>query len=339
MKQAVMTAPGKIEFQDIAKPEAGPKQVVVKIKNIGICGSDMHVYHGKHPYTSYPVVQGHEVSGEVAFVGSEVTGVKQGERITIQPQVVCGECYACQHGNYHICDNLKVMGFQTMGAAAEFFAVDAEKLLKLPKQFSFEHGAMVEPLAVAVHALGRHGQVDGKKILVLGAGPIGNLVAQAAKGMGADQVMIVDISDFRIRLAEKCGIDHAVNNSQADLGEELQHAFGKDKADLILECVGINPTIEQAVQHARKGTDIIVVGVFGDKATVDLGLVQDRELKLIGTLMYQEKDFRKAIELMAERKIMLEPLITDYFDFQDYQKAYEYIEEKKDKTMKVMIRL
>ena len=197
---------------------------------------------------------------------------------------------------------------------------------------------MVEPLAVAIHALERHGQVNGKKILVIGAGPIGNLVAQAAKGIGADQVMITDISDFRVRLAKKCGIDHAVNNSQADLGEELQQAFGKDRADLILECVGINPTIEQAIQHARKGTDIIVVGVFGEKATVDLGLVQDRELKLIGTLMYQEKDFRKAIELMGERKVMLEPLITDYFDFQDYQKAYEYIEEKRDKTMKVMIR-
>ncbi|HUU26195.1 MAG TPA: alcohol dehydrogenase catalytic domain-containing protein [archaeon] len=339
MKQAVMTAPGRIEIQDIPKPEAGPNQVVVKVKNIGICGSDIHVYHGKHPYTSYPVVQGHEVSGEVEVVGSEVTGVQQGDRITIQPQIVCGKCYACRHGSYHICDNLKVMGFQTTGAASEYFTVDAEKLLKLPEQISLEHGAMVEPLAVAVHALGRYGQVAGKKILVLGAGPIGNLVAQAAKGMGADQVMIVDISDFRIRLAEKCGIDHTVNNNRADLGEELQNAFGKDRADLILECVGINTTIEQAIQHARKGTDIIVVGVFGDKATVDLGLVQDRELKLIGTLMYQEKDFCKAIELMAERKVVLEPLITDYFDFQNYQKAYEYIEEKKDKTMKVMIRL
>ena len=334
-----MTAPGRIEIQDIPKPEAGPNQVVVKVKNIGICGSDIHVYHGKHPYTSYPVVQGHEVSGEVEVVGSEVTGVQQGDRITIQPQIVCGKCYACRHGSYHICDNLKVMGFQTTGAASEYFTVDAEKLLKLPEQISLEHGAMVEPLAVAVHALGRYGQVAGKKILVLGAGPIGNLVAQAAKGMGADQVMIVDISDFRIRLAEKCGIDHTVNNNRADLGEELQNAFGKDRADLILECVGINTTIEQAIQHARKGTDIIVVGVFGDKATVDLGLVQDRELKLIGTLMYQEKDFCKAIELMAERKVVLEPLITDYFDFQNYQKAYEYIEEKKDKTMKVMIRL
>jgi len=339
MKQAVMTAPGKIEFHDIPKPEAGPTQVVVKVKNIGICGSDIHVYHGKHPYTSYPVVQGHEISGEVEVVGDEVAGVQQGDRITIQPQVVCGRCYACRHKNYHICDNLKVMGFQTTGAAAEYFAADAEKLLKLPGQISFEHGAMVEPHAVAVHALSRHGGVDDKKILVLGAGPIGNLVAQAAKGIGADQVMIADISDFRIGLAEKCGIDHAVNNSQVDLGEEIQHAFGTDKADLILECVGVTQTIEQAIQHARKGTDIIVVGVFGDKATVDLGLVQDRELKLIGTLMYQEKDFRKAIELIAESKVVLEPLITDFFDFQDYQKAYEYIEEKKDKTMKVMIRL
>ncbi len=339
MIQAVMTSPGKIELQDVPKPKPSPTQAVVRIKNIGICGSDIHVYHGKHPYTSYPVVQGHEVSGEVVAVGNEVSGFQQGDRITIQPQVVCGRCYACRHGNYHICDNLKVMGFQTTGAAAEYFAVEAEKMLKLPEQISFEQGAMVEPLAVAVHALGRHGSVEGEQVLVLGAGPIGNLVAQAAKGMGAAQVMIVDISDFRIRTAEKCGIDHTVNNSQADLGEQIRHAFGEDGADLILECVGVNPTIEQAIEHARKGTEIIIVGVFGEKPTVDLGLVQDRELKLIGTLMYQERDFRKAIELIAKRKVVFEPLITDFFDFKDYQKAYEYIEEKKEETMKVMIRI
>jgi L-iditol 2-dehydrogenase len=341
MQQAVMTEPGKIEFRDISVPKVKEGQVLVEIVRIGICGSDIHVYHGKHPYTSYPVVQGHEVSGRIEKIGPEVSGFEVGDKVTIQPQVVCGECYSCTHGRYNICDNLKVMGFQTTGMASEYFAVDAEKVLKLPDNIDYNQGAMIEPLAVAVHALGRAGEgVKGKKILVLGAGPIGNLVAQAAKGIGAKSVMITDLSDYRLNIARECGIDYCVNSSTQDIAVVVKEKFGtREKADLILECVGINITIDQAIEVARKGTDIIVVGVFGDKPTVDLGLVQDRELRLIGTLMYQENDYKKAIELIELEKINLDPLISVHFNFKDYLKAYQHIEEKRDKIMKVIINI
>ena len=334
-----MTAPGKIEFRDVPVPKVKEGQVLVKIKRIGICGSDIHVYHGKHPYTSYPVVQGHEVSGEIVKLTDGGSNFKEGDKVTIQPQIVCGRCYSCKHGQNHICDNLKVMGFQATGMASEYFAVDLKKVLKLPENISYDHGALVEPLAVAVHALKRGGDIKRRKILILGAGPIGNLVAQAANGMGAQSVMITEISDYRINIARECGINYCLNSKTQDIGEELINTFGKDKADLILECVGINTTTEQAIANARKGTDIIVVGVFAEKATVDLGLVQDRELKLIGTLMYQEEDYRKAIELIEESKVKLDPIITEHFPFEDYLEAYKYIEEKKDKIMKVMIKL
>ena len=337
MLQAVMTAPGQIEFRDVPMPEAGPGQVLVRIMRIGICGSDVHVYHGKHPYTSYPVVQGHEVSGVIEAVGDGVVGLRPGDKVTIQPQVACGECYPCRHGDYHICDNLRVMGFQTTGMASEYFAVDAKKVLRLPDDMSFDEGAMGEPLAVAVHALKRGGDIAGKKVMVLGAGPIGNLVAQAAKGMGAQSVLITDVSDYRLGVASECGIDYCVNPLVSDLGQEIRHRLGNDRADLILECVGINPTMEQAISYARKGTNIVVVGVFGDKATIDIGLVQDRELRLIGTLMYQERDYKKAIELINDKKVNLKPLITDHFAFRDYLKAYQYIDAKKSNIMKVMI--
>lgn len=334
-----MTAPGKIEFRDVPVPKVKEGQVLVKIKRIGICGSDIHVYHGKHPYTSYPVVQGHEVSGEIVKLIDGGSNFKEGDKVTIQPQIVCGRCYSCKHGQNHICDNLKVMGFQATGMASEYFAVDLKKVLKLPENISYDHGALVEPLAVAVHALKRGGDIKRRKILILGAGPIGNLVAQAANGMGAQSVMITEISDYRLNIARECGINYCLNSKTQDIGEELINTFGKDKADLILECVGINTTTEQAIANARKGTDIIVVGVFAEKATVDLGLVQDRELRLIGTLMYQEEDYRKAIELIEESKVKLDPIITEHFPFEDYLEAYKYIEEKKDKIMKVMIKL
>lgn len=339
MLQAIMTAPGKIEFNEVPIPEIAENEVLIKIMSIGVCGSDIHVYHGKHPYTSYPVVQGHEVSGEITAAGAGVADLKAGDRVTFQPQVVCGKCYSCTHGRYNICDNLKVMGFQTTGTASRYFAVDAAKVLKIPDKLSFDEGAMIEPLAVAAHALGRAGEIKDKKILVLGAGPIGNLVAQTAKGLGAAAVMVTDISDYRLDIARQCGVEFCINTAHEDIGKALQEHFGPDKADLILECVGIGVTMEQAINNARKGTDIIVVGVFGAKAEIDLGLVQDRELRLIGTLMYREADYRKAIELLEQERIMLEPLITAHFSFQDYLKAYELIEARKDKAMKVIIRV
>ena len=337
MKQAVMTAPGKIEFRDVPPPAPAAGQVLVRMKRIGVCGSDIHVYHGKHPYTSYPVVQGHEVSGLVERLGPGVKDFTPGEPVTFQPQVTCGKCYPCQHGQYHICDSLKVMGFQTDGAAQELFAVDAAKVLHLPRGMSLEHGAMMEPLAVAVHALARGGGAAGKKVVVLGAGPIGNLVAQAAKGAGASDVILSDVSDYRLELAARCGLPRGVNPTKVDLGEEIRRRFGESKADLILECVGAQKTIESAVAVARKGTDIVVVGVYGDKPVVDMGLVQDRELRLIGTLMYQEPDWKQAIALVDAKKVNLEPLVTDRYPFDRYLDAYHYIEANREKAMKVMI--
>lgn len=337
MLQAVMTEIGKIEFNNVDMPVAKDGQVLIRVEKIGICGSDIHVYHGKHPYTAYPVVQGHEVSGEIVEVGDFVLSLKVGDKVTIQPQVVCGKCYPCIHGNYNICDELKVMGFQTTGAASEYFVVDAKKVLKFGDGVSFESGAMIEPLAVAVHAIRRLSSVKGKKILVMGAGPIGNLVAQTAKGFGAKEIMITDLSDYRLEISKQCGIDYCVNTNKTDISVEILEKFGRDKADAIVECVGVNITMEQAISNARKGTDIIVVGVFGQKAMIDLGLVQDRELRLIGTLMYMESDYIKAIELLDEGKVRVENLITTRFPFRNYIKAYEYIEEKEDKVMKVMI--
>jgi L-iditol 2-dehydrogenase len=338
MLQAIMTEPGQIEFRQIERPAPGPHELSVKIKKIGVCGSDIHVYHGLHPYTSYPVVQGHEVVGEVAELGEGVTEFAPGDKVTFMPQVTCGTCYHCRHGRYHICDNLKVMGFQTDGAAQEYFVVPAAMTLKVPPQLSYEAGAMIEPVSVAVHALRRSGEdLAEKKVLVLGAGTIGNLVGQVAKGLGAAAVMNVDLSDFRLDKATACGIDFTVNPEKEDLNEALLRDFGPDKADLTLECVGVEPTMTSAIACARKGTKIIVVGVFGEKPTVDLGLVQDRELSLIGTLMYQKADYETAIELADAGKLCLDQLVTDRFPFQAYLDAYQYIDTAKDRAMKVMI--
>ena len=221
MLQQVMTNPGEIIFREVPVPEVKENQVLVKIMNIGVCGSDIHVYHGKHPFTKYPVTQGHEVSGEITELGKNVTEFHVGQKVTIEPQVYCGHCYPCRHGKYNLCEELKVMGFQTTGTASEYFAVDASKVTPIPEDMSYEEGAMIEPLAVAVHGVKQMGDVAGMNIAVLGAGPIGNLVAQTAKGMGAAKVMITDISDLRLAKAKECGIDVCVNTKNKDFGAAM----------------------------------------------------------------------------------------------------------------------
>ena len=326
-----------IIFREVPVPEIKDNQVLVKIMNIGICGSDIHVYHGKHPFTKYPVTQGHEVSGEVVKTGDAVTEFHVGQKVTIEPQVYCGHCYPCRHGKYNLCEELKVMGFQTTGTASEYFAVDASKVTPIPEDMSYEEGAMIEPLAVAVHGVKQTGDVTGMNIVVIGAGPIGNLVAQSAKGMGAAKVMITDVSDLRLEKAKECGIDVCVNTRNKNFGEAMVEAFGPDKADVIYDCAGNNITMGQAIKYARKGSVIVLVAVFAGMAEIDLAVANDHELDIKSTMMYRHDDYVDGIRLVNEGKVHLRPLISKTFAFKDYLKAYQYIDDNRETTMKVII--
>lgn len=337
MLQQVMTAPKEISFREVDIPLVGPDQVLVKIKRIGVCGSDIHVYHGMHPYTKYPITQGHEVSGKIVKLGQYVHGLEVGQKVTVEPQVFCGRCHPCLHGKYNLCEELKVMGFQTTGTASEYFAVDASKVTVLPEEMSYNDGAMIEPLAVAVHAAKRFSELKNSKVAVLGAGPIGILLAQAAKALGAKEVMITDISDMRLELAKQIGADYAVNTAKVDFAQALTECFGADKADVIYDCAGNDITMNSAIQNARKGSTIILVAVFAKMANVDLAKLNDSELDLNTTMMYRHEDYVDAIRLVQEGKIQLAPLQTAHFAFKDYQDAYKYIDNNQEKTMKVLI--
>jgi L-iditol 2-dehydrogenase len=336
MKQAIMTAPGQIEIHEAAVPAPGPGEVLLRIQRIGVCGSDIHVYHGKHPYTGYPVVQGHEFSAVLESVGEGVTGLPPGTKVTSMPQIVCGECAPCRRGDYHICDKLKVQGFQAPGCAQELWVTAADKIVPLPDTFTFEQGALVEPVSVAVHAVARAGRLAGRRGAVLGAGPIGNLVAQAARCEGA-RVLITDLSDYRLDIARQCGLAATSNAKEETLAQASERVFGKDGFDVAFECVGVEATITAAIETIQKGGTLLVVGVFGDKPRVNLGLVQDRELNIHGTLMYQSQDYKRAVELIASGGIITEPLISKHFAMDDYLQAYRFIDQQGDKTMKVFI--
>ncbi len=337
MRQAVMIRPGVIEMREAEPPSPGAGEILLRVQRIGVCGSDIHVWHGLHPFTSYPVVQGHEYSANVEAIGPGVTNVRIGMKATSRPQVVCGACEPCRRGDYHICNNLKVQGFQAPGCAQDLFVVPQDRIILLPDILSLEQGALIEPTAVAAHSTGRAGDLSGRNVVVLGAGTIGNLVAQAARCRGASKILVTDLSDYRLEKARACGVDEVCNVNTEKLSEAASRCFGIEGFDVAFEAVGSESALNDAVQNIKKGGRIVVLGVFGERPRVDMSIVGDRELSLVGTLMYKHEDYEQAVQWIASGKINTEPLITCHFPFARYQDAYHYIEAQGDKTLKVMI--
>jgi len=338
MLQAKLVAPEKIKLEKVETPPIKEKQVLIRVKVCGICGSDIHSYKGKHPFVHPPIVLGHEFSGVIHQVGRGVDNLSPGDKVVVEPNIVCGKCYNCLHGRYNICTNLKVIGCVGYdGAFSEYIAVPKEKVLKLPDEISFDKAALIEPAAVAIHAVRKAGEKIGDRVVILGAGTIGLLVMQAAKLAGAKEIIITDLLSYRLEKAENLGADRAVNPKLEDLVSLVHKEYGKDGIDLVYDCVGIEKTIFQAIQIARKGTKIMVVGVPEKKIEIDLSLVQDRELEIVGSLMYIREDFTKAIDLIQKEKIKVAPLITHHFKLKDIEKAFHLITKGKEEVVKVLI--
>jgi L-iditol 2-dehydrogenase len=338
MKQAELFAPGEICIREVPLPSPLPDELLIRVAQVGICGSDLHAYHGRHPFIELPVVPGHEFAGTVAGVGSNARDFKVGQRITVEPSVVCGECYNCTRGRYNICDKLQVIGCQTVGAMAEYLTVPASKALVLPDEIDWDRAVMVEPLAVAVHAIRVAEISPGSRVLVLGAGTIGLLVLQAAKALGASSVVITDLRNNRLALASELGADRAVDPTSTVLEDALESAFGLDRADVILECVGVATTIRDAIRVARKGTRIVPAGVFEEEVPINLGLVQDRELEVAGTLMYADDDFATALNLLCAGDVTVTSMISHHFPLSEAAEAFAVADSRED-ALKVVLQV
>lgn len=340
MRQAIMTSPGTIAFNDVAEPRPGPGQVRIRIQRIGVCGSDIHVFHGKHPFVTYPLVQGHEYAGVVDTIGEGVEDIQLGDKVTATPQEVCGVCPPCRRGQYNACEELKVRGFQAPGCAQDFFVTEADKIIGLPSDFRAEQGAFVEPVAVAVHSTGRAGgDLKGKNVVVSGAGTIGNLVAQACICRGARNVLIADISEYRLEVARQVGITATCNVKQESLADAGQREFGDDGFEIGAEVAGVEASLSALVSSIGKGGTLLIIGVFGDAPTVDMSVVCEHELTVKGSMMYRHEDFEQAVAWLADGSIVTDPLVSGHFPFEDYERAYQFIEEQGDTSMKIIIDL
>lgn len=335
-----MPVPGRIEFRDVQEP--GPlkgNEILLRIKKIGICGSDIHVFHGKHPATPYPVVQGHEYSAIVEAVGDEVTNVKPGMKATARPQLVCGKCGPCKRGQYNACQELKVQGFQAPGVAQDLFVVTDDRIVPFSDTMTFEQGAMIEPAAVGAHSTSRVADIRGKNVVVSGAGTIGNLVAQFAKARGAKKVLITDVSDYRLDIARKCGIEGTLNVQETSFPEGIGTFFGDEGFQVGMEAAGVQSSLDVLMQYVEKGGDIVILGVYSQNPVVNMFYLGEHELNVYGSMMYRQEDYEAAAAMIASGAIVTGPLLSRSFPFSEYPEAYQYIEHQGDKTMKVMIDL
>jgi len=340
MRQAVMTSPGVIEFRDIPRPvDLGDREVLLKIERIGVCGSDIHVFHGEHPATNYPVVQGHEYSAIVEDVGKEVSSVRPGMKATAWPQQVCGLCRPCLRGQYNACQNLKVEGFQAPGVAQDYFVVSEERIIPIPDTMSLDQGALVEPAAVGAHSTSRSTGIEGKNVVVSGAGTIGNLVAQFARARGAAKVLITDINNYKLEKARECGIEGVLNVRETPFEVGARAFFGEEGFQVGFEAAGVQASLDALMAHVEKGGDVVILGVYSENPRVNMYFLGEHELNVFGSMMYRKEDYEEAVRMIDAGMISTAPLITKHFDFNDYLKAYQYIENQGDRNMKVMINL
>ncbi|MGI6031791.1 MAG: zinc-dependent alcohol dehydrogenase [Eubacteriales bacterium] len=339
MKVARLTAPFKIEFEDAPIPEINDNQVLLKILCFGVCASDQQIYHGKHKYAAMPVVMGHEVAAKVEKVGANVTDFKVGDKVTVQPQVTCGECYPCLQGRFNVCEHLKVIGVHMDGCNCEYVALEPKYLHHITADIPDEQIALAEPLAVGVGSITRSQRFKGNNVVVVGAGTIGNCVAQAAKQLGAGKVMVTDINQAKLDYALECGIDYAINTKDITLKEAIEKTFGLQKADVIVDCVAHPMVFKSILEAARPNSDIILTGNYKEPCDFEVPLVQRREINLLGHMMYDREAFAEAVRLLCEGKITTSKTISQIFPFEKYPEAFVFADEHPNDVMKMIIKV
>jgi 2-desacetyl-2-hydroxyethyl bacteriochlorophyllide A dehydrogenase len=337
MIAAFCTAPKQLELRQLPTPGAAAGCAVVRVKRCGVCGSDLHFYHGALPPPS--VCPGHEIAGEVVEVGAGVEGVRAGDRVAVEPLVVCGKCPHCRTGDYQLCPQFQVAGHSVHGGFAEYVAVPAYCLYALPPAVDFEVGALAEPLAVAVHAMRLASVRLGDRVLVLGAGTIGLLSMAAAKAAGAADVWITARHRHQERLAAELGASRVFNAGDE---EGLSAAACERNVDVVIETVGGSAdTLNDAVHLVRRGGFVVILGIFASSPAVNALAVVVKEVRLIGSMTYGRSgtraDFDVALGLLAAAPEKYRRLVTHRFRLNDIAQAFETASDKASGCIKVAI--
>jgi len=336
MKAYVYAGRKKIQFKNIPKPSPAPDEVLLKVRSVGICGTDLHIYNGGTDVKSGSVL-GHEFSGEIVALGKQVTNLKVGDRAVAEHVVTCQKCFYCLRGKPNLCLKASVIGLQQPGALAEYMVIPARLVYAFPKSISFDEAALIEPLTIALYAAAQAGFLLEKRVAVIGQGPIGLLLDQVLEAAGA-HVIGIDVMPERLAFAQKQGwIAQGLNASAKNFPVE-QKKLSAIGVDASFEAVGKETTANLAFDLTRRDGQVFLLGVFEKPATIDIMRLIKKELHLHGSWTCAFS-FPASIDMVKDKKIDLKSLITHVVDFADAPRAFEQASAYSDKRIKTIIRV
>src|SRR5882762_1683714 len=340
MKALLLTTYNHLELTDLPMPSPAPDEVLIRVAACGICGSDVHGYDGSSGRRIPPIVMGHEAAGVIAAVGTAVKTFAPGDRVTFDSTVYCGECPNCRRGNVNLCDRRQVLGvscgdYRRAGAFAEFVAVPARILYRLPDNFPFAEAAMLEAVAVAIHGVNLAQLAPNSAALVVGAGTIGILTLQALRAAGCARVFVTDVDTQRLELARELGATQTLV-SDVSLLPKIFQLTDNEGVDVALECVGRDETVAASIDAARKGGTVVLVGNIAPNVNLPLQKVVTRQIRLQGSCA-SAGEYPRAMELLAGGAIKVKPLITAIAPLEEGASWFARLHNREPHLVKVVL--
>ncbi|MEY8351963.1 NAD(P)-dependent alcohol dehydrogenase [Lachnospiraceae bacterium 54-53] len=341
--EAVLITPGSLEIMECPMPEPKDEEVLIKVSFVGICGSDVHGFQNG-PFIpprdpKQKIRLGHEFSGTVVKTGRKVTGFREGDKVLCEPGVPCRKCEYCLSGRYNICPQVDFMATQPnyRGALTNYLVHPQDFTYHLPESMDMKEGALVEPAAVGIHRARLAGVKPGKKILILGAGCIGLMTLQACRIMGADKILAADIIPARLEMAKRLGAYEVINGMEENIAVRTRELLGEDGADIVFETAGTKATAAQGIQCVKRGGKIMIVGTIPGETPVDF-LKINREV-IIQTVFRYANNFPATIEAIASGRLDVRSMVTDEYDYENVQRAFEESLSRKSDIIKAVIKI
>ncbi|MDQ0252925.1 L-gulonate 5-dehydrogenase [Evansella vedderi] len=336
MKVVKVKEAGSIEVTEKEKPVLNhPNDVLVKVKLVGICGSDMHIYQGTNPLATYPRIIGHEVTGEVVEIGSEVTSLNVQDKVVLEPIDTCGQCYACRNGRQNVCNQLEVYGVHREGGMQEYIVVPEKNLHKVQKNIPFEEAVLVEPLTIGAQANWRGQVQEGDTVFIQGAGPIGICCLKIAKVKGAT-CFISDLSEERLEFAKQCGADEVINAGKQDVEKVIMDLTAGEGANVVIDAVCRPQTFALSVNVASNAGRVVVLGFDKKPSQIPQLPITKKEVTIVGSRL-QSNQFPKVVTLMNDGKLNVNNMVTHHFEIDQIKEAMNFIEEHPNEVRKAVI--
>jgi 2-desacetyl-2-hydroxyethyl bacteriochlorophyllide A dehydrogenase len=319
----VVAYPGRIAVEPVEVPIPGPDEALVRVLAAGVCGSDLHAAHGRHPFVPLPYRPGHEVVGIIETAGSAVDGYPPGSRVIVEPDLPCWTCKMCASGRENLCENLRFFGCgYPQGGMADYFTLAANRLHHVPDALDDHTAALIEPLSTPVHAVRLAGDVAGRSVAVLGAGTIGLFTLAVLRAHGAATIVSTDPNPAKRERARALGADVTIDARSADVAGQVRGALG-GSADIVFDCVAVQSSLDQAIAIADKGGTVMVVGVPAAAVTVPLPIVQDHQIRIQGSATYLPVDYAESTDLLSRGVVRTQDFVTATRPLDQVAEAFE----------------